>query len=226
MIAVVAISTVPAKLSYADGHFVENRPYMPSEHSLSLAYNITNTNTNNETHTIFALGLFDEEQQEFVRFVTYGIEVYEVLDKSEKRIMEYDRFHAVENETLILDITQIEGETQVFGSRHNFLNSWIPDPQSGSIKMFMNLEQDANYLMHVEVIGADDPRDFFPLEEIASVDIYFNVNEDDSGEVMIVPGELVVVPEFPYHIVLVISAVIGSIIAISRTELLARFYSS
>jgi len=35
-----------------------------------------------------------------------------------------------------------------------------------------------------------------------------------------------VVPEFPYHALLIVSAVIGTIIATSRTRLLARFYAA
>jgi hypothetical protein len=39
-------------------------------------------------------------------------------------------------------------------------------------------------------------------------------------------ANITTVPEFPYHILLVVSAVIGSIIAISRTGLLPRFFGS
>lgn len=223
---IIALSINPTGSSYGSGSFVESRPYIPSEHSLSLMYNITNVSTNDESHTLLTLGLFDEEEQEFVKYVKYGIEAFEVSDTGEKKIMNYDTFYAAENDTLILDITHREGETQVFGTRDDFFHAWKADPHSDTIRVFMALEQDANYLMHVEVIGADSPRGLFLQEEIASVDIYFNTEEDDSGKVMIVPGELVVVPEFPYHVLLVVSAIIGSIIAISRTGVLSRFYSS
>lgn len=213
--------------SYAGGVVQEYRPFIPSEHSLSLVYNITNVSTNDEPHTLFTLGLFDEERQEFFKFVTYGIEAYELLEAGEKKkIMNLDAFYAAENDTLILDITHREGETQVFGTIDDFNFAWKADPNSDSIRVFMPLETNLTYLMHIEIIGIDSPRGLLNPEQVPSVDIYFNTNEDDSGKVMLVPGELVVVPEFPYHVVLIVSVVIGSIIAISRMGLLVRFYSS
>lgn len=117
-----------------------------------------------------------------------------------------------------------KGEAKVHATRYAWITGWRADPETFTVRMDVPLEANSEYLMYVEILALGSPCSILLSEEIPLVEIYFSTNEDDIGEATIIPRELVVVSEFSYHVIMIVSAVIGTIIAMSRTGLLTRFY--
>jgi hypothetical protein len=78
--------------------------------------------------------------------------------------------------------------------------------------------------MHLDVLGIDSMRGFLPEEQVSSIELYFNINDNDVRKVPVIPGKVVIVPEFPYPVVLIISVATGIVIAVARTKIFSRFY--
>lgn len=211
MTIIIASLIKPAGLSYAGSLVRESS----TTRNILLAYEIIHKEEQ-EPHTIVNITVV--EANEPIRSVTYGINMTTVgIDEP---LLQYDAFHA-ENGTLVLDIAHRVGETKVFAAREDFLDAWKAGP-GGKVNVEMALETSSTYLMHIDILGLDNIRIILPPDQVPSVNLYFNTDKNDMGEVMVVPGELVVVPEFPYPVVLIVSVVIGSIIAISRSKDIAN----
>lgn len=223
LLSVIVLSVDPFDLPIATGYVEESIPSSLGARTLTLAYDTASYSAiSNEPRILIALQLLDQHQSP-VRFATYGIKMTEV--GNEETLLQYDFFHA-ENSTLVFDIRDTDGETMVQGTREPYLNAWTVNPAFGNITINMPLEPNSTYLMHLDVIGLDNIRNLFAQDQVPSVDIYFNIDDADRGKVELVPGKLVVVPEFPYHVVLIVSVAIGSIVVMSRTRLFARMYTT
>ena len=221
LICMIAPLTYPIDLSYASGSFSERVPFNLEEHTLTLAYHtVTYRAISDEPRILVALQLLDENQDP-VRFVTYGMNITKV--GSEESLLRYDLFHT-ENSTLVFDIKHTDDETMVHGFKEPYLNAWTTNPASGNMTLDMPLETNSTYLMHLDVLGIDSIRELLPQEQVPSIEIYFNINDNDAGKATVVPGKVVVIPEFPYPVVLIMPVATGIVIAVARTKILSRFY--
>jgi hypothetical protein len=221
LIGISAPLTYPIDLSYASGSFSERVPFNIEEHILTLKYFTANYRAiRDEPRIIVALQLLDEKQYP-VRLITYGMNITKV--GSEESLLRYDLFHT-ENSVLVFDIKHTNGETMVHGFKEPYLNAWTTNPATGNMTLDMPLETNSTYLMHLDVLGIDSMRGFLPEEQVSSIELYFNINDNDVGKVPVIPGKVVVVPEFPYPVVLIISVATGIVIAVARTKIFSRFY--
>lgn len=169
------------------------------EDPVTLSYNIEHRDGQDGAHTIIELALTDAGDGEPVQQVAYLLEATRFDDGS--RLLT-DVFYA-ENGTLVLDITH-RGPAQISGAREEFLNAWVADPETGTVSMDLPLEPESAYLLRVELLGTDDIRNPYNPDQVTGVDLHF----DSSGSAI---GEIQIVPEFPYPLVLVASAAIGII---------------
>lgn len=176
-----------------------------------LSYDISHNLGEDEARTIIDLFITDENSGELVKNVTFDLEMIKIGTETPLLV---DEFYA-ENGTITFDITH-QGPVQVSGIRKDFPYAWTPEAGTDVIPMQLPLEPDASYQLKIEILTTDYAHDFHPYPD-ESVYLHFAT---DSSEV----GAIRVVPEFPYHIVLTSSVVIGSIIAISRRGPLLRFY--
>jgi len=174
------------------------------EDPVALSYDIAHRDEQDGVHTIIELALTDANDGEPVQQVAYLLQVTRFEDGSQ---LLTDAFYTA-NGTLVLDITH-QGPAQISGAREEFLNAWVADPETGTISMDLPLEPDSTYLLRVELLGTDDVHNPYNPAQVPGVDLHFDSSDSAIGEIQIVP-------EFPYHLVLVVSATIGIIAVMGR----------
>lgn len=170
---------------------------------VTLSYDITHRDEQDEAHTIIELTLTDDNRDELVKSAAYVLEMTKVGDDSP---LMTEVFYA-ENGVLTLDITHSE-PSQIFGVKEESLNAWMSGPETETISADLPLEQDSTYLLHIEILATDDIRNLYPAAP-PSMDLYLDSDSPAAGQVRIVP-------EFPHNLVLFVSVTIGIVIFLSR----------
>ncbi len=164
-----------------------------------------------EARTIINFLITDEKSGESVKNVDFELEMTKIGGETPLLI---DEFYA-ENGTITFDVTH-KGPVQVLGVRNDFPYAWKPGPGTYAIPMDLPLEPDTSYQLKINILTTDYAHDQHPYPDEA-VYLYFTT---DSSEV----GAIRIVPEFPYHVLIIITAVIGGVVALGRTGLLSSFY--
>lgn len=202
----------------ASGHFQENtideRDFQ--QHPAILSYDISAVEEQGELHSLVRLTLKDNQTQEPLQFVTYTLKITNL--ETNVIVIGPDAFHT-EDGTIILDIGDTDGQTEIQGSRNDFINAWMNDPATGTIKMRLPLTPDTTYLFEMTIIGVDSIRGFLPQDKSPTFELYFNPSQSTIGQIIIAP-------EFPYHVAVFLSLVIAVSIFISRTDLPMRLTSA
>lgn len=219
MIIIIALLINPVNLSYAGSVMQEGGVCLRDfeKNPAWLQYEIYSNNKEDGLHTYLKLALIDDATQEPAGLATYELSIYKVGGGGQ-RILNMNAIG--ENGTIVLDMVQGEPPTRVVESEFNeFLSAYKAGTSGKIVIENIPLETESRYHLYAAVIGTGCLRQLYSQEDMPTANVYFSVKES-------IRGGTLVVPEFPYHVILITSAVIGTIIAVSRTGLLARFNTS
>lgn len=219
MTTIIALLINPLGLSYAGGVMQEGDGVCLRDFEKNpawLQYEIYSNDEEDSLHTYLKLALIDDAAQEPAGLATYELSIYKVGGGGQ-RILNMNAIG--ENGTIVLDMVHGEPPTRVVGSEFEFLSAYKAGPSGRIVIEGLPFEAESMYHLYIAVIGSGCLRQLYSQEDMPTANMYFSVKDS-------IRGGTLVVPEFPYHIIPVIALVIGSIIVISRTGLLARYYGT
>lgn len=223
LITTILLPVKQATANGASGFSTDTRPMPPgwTDGSVTLQFKVDYNSSSpegngNQTSIHFTLDDKDKKGS-ILEFVTYSVRLSE--DPYGMNPVIADVFYSPAG-LLTINIVHDESveSTRIVAAREPFMERWMAndDDNSVTVRTADDIMEKPHYL-HIEILGAESQRELFPVEEIQDFDFYLE------GDDMM---ENIVVPEFPYYVALSVSAVIGTIIAMSRTGLLARFYTA
>lgn len=166
------------QLVFGSGVFQENIPQSLESRSIVLSYDISH-NGEQDRNTDVNLEFIDSNIQATLKFVSFTMNITETA--SDQTVLQTNLFHT-ENGTITFDMTHTDGDAQIFASMEPFLNAWIANYTTGTIRLDLPLKPDSTYLIRIGVIGIDSIRGFLPSDQIRPFDVYFSTNEDVAGQ--------------------------------------------
>lgn len=177
-----------------------------------LNYNISTSNG----HTVAKLSLHDNSTGDTLKYTAFFISISSTENMS-REIMR-DLFQAQDG-ILTLDFIHSnntgsgEGEQiTVYGMQDPFLNAWTAEPLHPITIANFPFVANETYMMHIEVIRVDAPRNIFTPETAPKVDFIFSTNENPDSE-----GKVLVVPEFsPLVSLAIMAALMGIVVMMGR----------
>lgn len=121
------------------------------------------------------LRLYDANNNETIKFTTFGITVEKGVGENAERIFS-DVFHT-ESGLLQLRVQPAEGPVQFFGTRDQFLNALIADPGGRIIIRGPMFLEGGIYHMRIDILGIDSIRELFPPDQIRRFDSWLSVGD-------------------------------------------------
>lgn len=214
----IGVITLESAESLAHARFEPERDLQ--EDPVTLSYNITHMEKQDGIHTIIELALTDDNKGgEPVQHTAYFLEV---VPAGDSRPILADGFYD-EDGTITLDIFHTGSippgsrpyeSPEIQGVKQEFLNAWMANPETGVISMELPMQSDSAYVLRLEIFATDNIEDLYPATR-PEFELFFE------GENPVI-GEIQIVPEFPYTLILLISVMIGIIIVLNRSGLTTR----
>jgi hypothetical protein len=121
------------------------------------------------------LRLYDANNNETIKFTTFGITVEKGVGENAERIFS-DVFHT-ESGLLQLKVQPAEGPVQFFGTRDQFLNALIADPGGRIIIRGPMFLEGGIYHLRIDILGIDSIRELFPPDQIKRFDSWLSVGD-------------------------------------------------
>jgi hypothetical protein len=121
------------------------------------------------------LRLYDANNNETIKFTTFGITVEKGVGENAERIFS-DVFHT-ESGLLQLRVQPAEGPVQFFGTRDQFLNALIADPGGRIIIRGPMFLEGGIYHIRIDILGIDSIRQLFPPDQIRRFDSWLSVGD-------------------------------------------------
>jgi hypothetical protein len=168
---------LPTRKAFADGLTTETFSASLGNRKAELLVKVnppilTDANRND---AYVLLRLYDANNNQTIQYTTFIITVEKGVGKNAKEIFT-DTFHT-ESGLLQLKIQPIEGETEILGTREQFLNAWVADP-GGTINirgpMFL---EGGIYHLRIDILGIDSIRNLFPPDQIPRFDSWLSVGD-------------------------------------------------
>lgn len=121
------------------------------------------------------LRLFDANNNETIKYTTFGIAVERGVGEDAERIFS-DVFHT-ESGLLQMKVQPAEGPVHISATVDQFLNAYVADP-GGTINirgpMFL---EGGIYHMRIDILGIDSVRELFPPDQIKRFDSWLSVGD-------------------------------------------------
>jgi hypothetical protein len=133
--------------------------------------------TESKENAFLQFRLFDERDNQTIKFVTYEIAIRKANAPQDSRPLLRDFFHAP-NGLLTIKIDPTEsGPVQIFGDRDPFQNALIADP-GGTVNVRGPILTDGGlYHIEVRIFGIDNVRNIFLPENAPKYDSYLSIGD-------------------------------------------------
>ena len=166
--------------AYADGLTAENLPPATvGDRKASLFVKISPPILTTETkqNAFLQFRLFDERNNQTIKFVTYEISIRKANAPPDSRPLLLDFFQAP-NGLLTIKVEPTErGPVQLFGDRDPFLYALIADP-GGTVNVRGPILTDGGlYHIGVRIFGIDNARNIFKPEDAPRFDSYLSIGD-------------------------------------------------
>jgi hypothetical protein len=165
---------------FGDGLTAENLPPATvgdREASLFVKISPPILTTESKENAFLQFRLFDERDNQTIKFVTYEIAIRKANAPQDSRPLLRDFFHAP-NGLLTIKIDPTEsGPVQIFGDRDPFQNALIADP-GGTVNVRGPILTDGGlYHIEVRIFGIDNVRNIFLPENAPKYDSYLSIGD-------------------------------------------------
>jgi hypothetical protein len=166
--------------SYGDGLTAENLPPATvGDRQASLFVKISPPilTTESQENAFLQFRLFDERDNQTIKFVTYEIAIRKADAPQDSRPLLRDFFHAP-NGLLTIKVDPTEsGSVQLFGDRDPFQNALVADP-GGTVNIRGPILTDGGlYHIEVRIFGIDNIRNIFTPENAPRFDSYLSIGD-------------------------------------------------
>jgi hypothetical protein len=166
--------------AYADGLAAENLPPATvgdREAGLFVKISPPILTTESQGNAFLQFRLFDERNNQTIKFVTYEIAIRKANAPPDSRPLLRDFFQAP-NGLLTIKVDPTEGGAlQLFGDRDPFLNALIADP-GGTVNVRGPILTDGGlYHIEVRIFGIDNVRNIFKPEDAPRFDSYLSIGD-------------------------------------------------
>ena len=165
---------------YGDGLTAENLPPATvGDRQASLFVKISPPilTTESQENAFLQFRLFDERDNQTIKFVTYEIAIRKADAPQDSRPLLRDFFHAP-NGLLTINVDPTEsGSVQLFGDRDPFQNALVADP-GGTVNIRGPILTDGGlYHIEVRIFGIDNIRNIFTPENAPRFDSYLSIGD-------------------------------------------------
>jgi hypothetical protein len=165
---------------YGDGLTAENLPPATvGDRQASLFVKISPPilTTESQENAFLQFRLFDERDNQTIKFVTYEIAIRKADAPEDSRPLLRDFFHAP-NGLLTIKVDPTEsGSVQLFGDRDPFQNALVADP-GGTVNIRGPiLTEGGLYHIEVRIFGIDNIRNIFTPENAPRFDSYLSIGD-------------------------------------------------
>ena len=133
--------------------------------------------TESQENAFLQFRLFDERDNQTIKFVTYEIAIRKADAPQDSRPLLRDFFHAP-NGLLTIKVDPTEsGSVQLFGDRDPFQNALVADP-GGTVNIRGPILTDGGlYHIEVRIFGIDNIRNIFTPENAPRFDSYLSIGD-------------------------------------------------
>jgi hypothetical protein len=133
--------------------------------------------TESQENAFLQFRLFDERNNQTIKFVTYEISIRKANAPPDSRPLLRDFFQAPDGLlTIRVDPTE-GGDIQLFGDRDPFLNALVADP-GGTVNVRGPILTDGGlYHIEVRIFGIDNVRNIFRQEDAPRFDSYLSIGD-------------------------------------------------
>jgi hypothetical protein len=180
VVLLVTLGNLISERAYGDGLTAENLPPATvGDRKASLFVKISPPvlTTESQQNAFLQFRLFDERNNQTIKFVTYEISIRKANTPPESRPLLRDFFQAP-NGLLTIKVEPIEsGPIQLLGDRDPFLGALVADP-GGTVNIRGPILT-AGGLYHIEVriFGIDNVRNIFKPEDAPKYDSYLSIGD-------------------------------------------------
>ena len=166
--------------AYADGLTAENLPPATvgdREAGLFVKISPPILTTESQEDAFLQLRLFDERNNETLKFVTYEIAIRKANAPPDSRPLLRDFFQAPSGLLTIKVEPTDNGPLQLYGDRDPFLNALVADP-GGTVNIRGPILIDGGlYHIEVRIFGIDNARNIFKPEDAPRFDSYLSIGD-------------------------------------------------
>ncbi|HEY6405653.1 MAG TPA: hypothetical protein VIX38_06205, partial [Nitrososphaeraceae archaeon] len=176
----VTLGNLISERAYGDGLTAENLPPATvGDRKASLFVKISPPvlTTESQQNAFLQFRLFDERNNQTIKFVTYEISIRKANTPPESRPLLRDFFQAP-NGLLTIKVEPTEsGPIQLLGDRDPFLGALVADP-GGTVNIRGPILTDGGlYHIEVRIFGIDNVRNIFKPEDAPKYDSYLSIGD-------------------------------------------------
>jgi hypothetical protein len=180
VVLLVTLGNLISERAYGDGLTAENLPPATiGDRKASLFVKISPPvlTTGSQQNAFLQFRLFDERNNQTIKFVTYEISIRKANTPPESRPLMRDFFQAP-NGLLTIKVEPTEsGPIQLLGDRDPFLGALVADP-GGTVNIRGPILTDGGlYHIEVRIFGIDNVRNIFKPEDAPKYDSYLSIGD-------------------------------------------------
>ena len=180
VVLLVTLGNLISERAYGDGLTAENLPPATvGDRKASLFVKISPPvlTTQSQQNAFLQFRLFDERNNQTIKFVTYEISIRKANTPPESRPLLRDFFQAP-NGLLTIKVEPTEsGPIQLLGDRDPFLGALVADP-GGTVNIRGPILTDGGlYHIEVRIFGIDNVRNIFKPEDAPKYDSYLSIGD-------------------------------------------------
>ena len=180
VVLLVTLGNLISERAYGDGLTAENLPPATvGDRKASLFVKISPPvlTTGSQQNAFLQFRLFDERNNQTIKFVTYEISIRKANTPPESRPLLRDFFQAP-NGLLTIKVEPTEsGPIQLLGDRDPFLGALVADP-GGTVNIRGPILTDGGlYHIEVRIFGIDSVRNIFKPEDAPKYDSYLSIGD-------------------------------------------------
>jgi hypothetical protein len=180
VVLLVTLGNLLSERAYGDGLTAENLPPATvgdREASLFVKISPPVLTTESQQNAFLQFRLFDERNNQTIKFVTYEISIRKANTPPESRPLLRDFFQAP-NGLLTIKVEPTEsGPIQLLGDRDPFLGALVADP-GGTVNIRGPILTDGGlYHIEVRIFGIDNVRNIFKPEDAPIFNSYLSIGD-------------------------------------------------
>jgi hypothetical protein len=180
VVLLVTLGNLISERAYGDGLTAENLPPATvGDRKASLFVKISPPvlTTESQQNAFLQFRLFDQRNNQTIKFVTYEISIRKANTPPESRPLLRDFFQAP-NGLLTIKVEPTEsGPIQLLGDRDPFLGALVADP-GGTVNIRGPILTDGGlYHIEVRIFGIDNVRNIFKPEDAPKFDSYLSIGD-------------------------------------------------
>jgi hypothetical protein len=180
VVLLVTLGNLISERAYGDGLTAENLPPATvgdREASLFVKISPPVLTTESQQNAFLQFRLFDERNNQTIKFVTYEISIRKANTPPESRPLLRDFFQAP-NGLLTIKVEPTEsGPIQLLGDRDPFLGALVADP-GGTVNIRGPILTDGGlYHIEVRIFGIDNVRNIFKPEDAPIYNSYLSIGD-------------------------------------------------